>query len=595
MFKFFKRIGNKWWLVVLLLLAIVINVMMDCLLPIELGEVIKHLSNPGTIDPTIPPEGITSSMLMTTILFDALKMILIALLSGASNILTCRIASKLTAHIISQVRYEFYTKVQSFSLEEMNRFSVSSLVTRSTNDLTFVENTFNLFFRFILYGPLIAVLAMVALTAINVWQLTLAIAVALVIMMIFMIILIKVTIPKYQAIQARLDKVNLVTRENLEGLRVVRAYNAEEYQENKFRGVNNVLMKTEKFSNKSLGLLMPGIQLVVGLLNVGIYLISSTLIVDTKNMAYQDLSVVIQYAALILVGFVLLTYVIIQLPRCIVCAKRVNEVIDTEPSIKGAETSVESSEEGTIEFKDVSFAYPGAEKPVLEHISFKVKKGETIAFIGATGSGKTTLINLLPRFFDCTSGEVLVDGVNVKEYPLEQLNKKFGYVPQKGYLFHASLVKNITVGKPDASASNIERALNIAQASEFVEKLPGGLDYEISQGGKNVSGGQRQRLCIARAIIMEPEIFIFDDSFSALDYRTDRVLRGEIKKQCVGTTNVIVAQRVGTIMDADQIVVLDEGKIAGIGTHKELLQSCSVYKEIALSQLSEEELKNGAK
>lgn len=598
MFKFFKRIGSKWWLVVLLIVAIVVNVCMDCLLPIELGEVIKHLSNPGTIDPSIPAGEITSQMLMTQIFFDCFKMLLIALLSGAANILTCRIASKLTAHIISQMRYELYKKVQSFSMEEMNKFSVSSLVTRSTNDLTFVENTFNLFFRFMLYGPLIAILAMVALSAIHVWQLTVAIAVALVAMMIFMIILIKVTIPKYQAIQARLDKVNLVTRENLEGLRVVRAYNAESYQENKFRGVNNVLMKTEKFSNKSLGLLLPGIQLIVGILNVAIYYISSQLIVGKDGigtMDYQNLSIVIQYAALILIGFVLLTYVIIQLPRCIVCARRVNEVIETEPKVVGKENEIQCLEQGTIEFKNVSFSYPGAEKPVLQNVSFKVKQGETIAFIGATGSGKSTLINLLPRFFDASEGEVLVDGVNVKDYPLSQLNSKFGYVPQRGYLFHASLVQNITIGKPNATAANIERALNIAQATEFVEKLPGKLDYEISQGGKNVSGGQRQRLCIARAIIMEPEIFIFDDSFSALDYRTDRILRGEIKKQCAGTTNVIVAQRVGTIMDADQIVVLDEGKVMGIGKHSELLKNCPVYKEIALSQLSEEELKNGAK
>ena len=595
MLKFLKRIGSKWWLLALLILAVIVNVMMDCLLPIELGQVIKHLSDPSSIDPSKLPSEITQTMLITQIAFDAFKMILIALLSGAANILTCRLSSKLTAHIISQVRYELYKKIQSFSLEEMNRFSVSSLVTRSTNDLTFVENTFNLFFRFIMYGPLIAVLAMVALTAIQIWQLTVTIGAALVIMLAFMIILIKVTIPKYQAIQARLDKVNLVTRENLEGLRVVRAYNAEEYQVNKFHGVNEVLMKTEKFSNKSLGILMPGIQLIVGLLNVALYVVSSQLIVVDGSMDYQNLSVVIQYAALILIGFILLTYVIMQLPRCMVCAKRVNEVIETEPSIVGADKEVATTEVGTIEFKDVSFAYPGAEKPVLEHVSFKVKQGETIAFIGATGAGKTTLINLLPRFFDTTEGEVLIDGVNVKQYPIEQLNGKFGYVPQKGYLFHASLLQNITIGKPNAGAADVKRALEIAQATEFVDKLPGGINYEISQGGKNVSGGQRQRLCIARAIIMNPEIFIFDDSFSALDYRTDQVLRGEISKQCKGITNVIVAQRVGTIMNADQIVVLDEGKVMGIGKHADLLKNCPVYKEIALSQLSEEELKNGSK
>lgn len=578
MLKFLSRAGKYKWLIVVMLFTIILNAFMDCLIPMQLGEVITHLQNSADV---------------VTILVDCLWMLLYAALSGISAIATCKIASIVTSHIVNASRYQLFKKVSTFSIKEMNSYSVSSLVTRTTNDLTFAADALNLFFRYIGYGPLLAITALILLMIQQIWPLTIAVGVALLLMIIAIVIVVVVVLPKYQAIQSKLDKVSLVTRENLEGLRVVRAYHAEDYQQNKFGLVNKVLMKTERFSNRGLGILMPLIQIIVGLLNVSIYAIGA-LVMNSgdKTFHYATISVVIQYAALILVGFVMVIAVIIQLPRCIVCMKRVNEVISTEESVVGKETSPETSEVGTIEFKDVSFAYPGADEPVLKHISFSAKKGETIAFIGATGAGKTTLINMMPRFFDATEGEVLIDGINVKEYNLEDLNGKFGYVPQKGYLFHDSLVNNVTIGKPDANPTQIKRALDIAQASEFVSNLPNGLEYEISQGGKNVSGGQRQRLCIARAIIMEPEIFIFDDSFSALDYRTDKILRGEIKKQCVGTTNVIVAQRVGTIMDADKIVVLENGEAVGIGTHKELLKSCPVYREIALSQLSKEELEN---
>ena len=578
MLKFLKRAGKYKWLLLVILVTIAINAYMECLIPSQLGQVIAHLQ---------------SSEQITVIAIDVLWLLLYAAVAGVAALTTCKIASVLTAHIVSVSRYELFKQVSMFSTREMNDYSVSSLVTRTTNDLTFVADTLNLLFRYIIYGPLLAIFALIQLMVEQIWALTIAVGIALALMIISIVIIIVVVLPKYEAIQAKLDKVSLVTRENLEGLRVVRAYHAEDYQEKKFGVVNTILMKTERFSNRGMGLLMPLMQLIIGLLNVAIYAIGAVIMnQEGSTFTYSKISVVIQFAALILVGFVMVIAVVIQLPRCIVCMKRVNVVIDTKPSVVGKETSPATNEVGTIEFKNVSFAYPGAEEPVLKNISFSVKKGETIAFIGATGSGKSTLINLMPRFFDCTEGQILIDGVDVKEYNLEDLNAKFGYVPQRGYLFHDSLVNNITIGKPNANPTQIERALAIAQASEFVSKLPDGLNYEISQGGKNVSGGQRQRLCIARAIIMEPEIFIFDDSFSALDYRTDKVLRGEIKKQCVGTTNVIVAQRVGTIMDADKIIVLEKGEAVGMGTHKELLKTCAVYKEIALSQLSKEELEN---
>lgn len=580
MFKLLKKMGKYWWLCAAMFITICAQVVADFFLPFFLGEIIGSLQH--------------TPIVMEDVFYSAIWMILIAAISGGASLLTCKLSSIVTAHLIAATRYDLFKKIESFSTTEMGRFSVSSLVTRTTNDLTLISNAYHLCFRFLLYGPLIAIAALTFMAIEGIWPLTVTICVALVLMIIFIIILAAVAIPKYQAIQGKLDRVTTVTRENLEGLRVVRAYNAEDFQEKKFDGVNNELRKTESFANRALGYLVPGIQLIVGALNVGIYMVSSNLIKDGV-FQYSGLSTAVQFAALILMGFIMITVVVVQLPRAIVCAKRVNEVLATEPVVKDPENPKHGTEVGTIKFENVTFAYPGGGEPVLKNISFEVKKGETIAFIGATGAGKSTLINLMPRFFDAVEGNVYVDGLNVKEYKQSELISKFGYVPQRGYLFHDTLKNNITIGKLDANPAQIQRALEISQASEFVQKLPGKLDYEISQGGKNVSGGQRQRLCIARAIIMEPEIFIFDDSFSALDYRTDKILRGEIKDKCKGTTNVIVAQRVGTILDADKIIVLDGGNMVGMGTHSELLRNCSVYKEIALSQLSAEELEAGLK
>lgn len=585
MIKIFKRIGSSWWLVVLLFISTAGQVLCDCALPTFIGEVISMIQNAA------PDVGVD----LYNIGLLAIEMIFVALGVVIFSFLNCYLSSKISAKIIANTRYSFYKKVSSFSSAEVNKFSVSSLVTRTTNDLTLIGNTFVLFFRFAFYGPGIAIVALCLLISTGIWQLTLIVLGAIVLLIVLIIITAQVVLPKYNRIQKYLDKTTLITRENLEGLRVVRAYNAEDYQEAKFDSINKMLNKIEKFSSRALGALVPAIMLIIGVLNVLIYYITSKLLPTGEIQSFGLITVVVEYASLILLGFVMISAVIVQLPRSIVCAKRVNEVLSTDLSVTDGAGETKETCEGTIEFKNVTFVYPGADAPVLSNVSFKVEKGKTLAFIGATGSGKTTILNLILRFFDPTSGEVLVDGVNVKDYKLEDLFKKFGYVPQKGYLFHKTLLENITIGKPKASSVEVERALKISQSLEFVSKLPGGLSYEISQGGKNVSGGQRQRLCIARAIIMNPEIFLFDDSFSALDYKTDQVLRGEIKKECSGVTNVIVAQRIGTIMNADQIVCLDAGKVMGVGTHKELLNNCNVYKEIALSQLSKEELENGTK
>lgn len=581
MFRFLKKLHSLWWLVALMVVLICAQVIFDFLLPSLMGNIIKAINVPKGQVPDLGEIGVYSAW-----------MLLAALASGTMGILVCVVSSTVTSKMMARVRYDVYAKISTFSAAEMNSFSVSSLITRTTNDITNVTNTYVLLFRYMLYAPLLAVGAFVFLLSIGAnYQLFLVVAGAVLLLSLIIFAVVRLALPRYRRIQKKIDKVNLVTKENLEGLRVVRAYNAEAYQENKFNDINNSLMKDDKFANRALGFLMPGIQITMGLMMIAITLVSANLISKPdSDFSYDKMAVIIQFSALLLTGFLLMVIILVMIPRTTICAKRINEILDTKVSIVDNKKSDTYNEVGTVEFKNVSFTYPNSGAPSLQNISFKVKKGETLAFIGATGSGKTTLLNLIQRFYDTSSGEVLVDGLNVKKYHLEDLYKKFGYVPQKPYLFHDTLRNNVCLGKPNASKEELNEALEISQSNEFVSKLTNGIDYEISQGGKNVSGGQRQRLSIARAIIMKPEIFIFDDSFSALDYKTDKVLRGEIKKRCKGVTNIIVAQRVGTIMDADQIVVLDNGKMVGIGTHKQLLKKCKVYKEIALSQLSKEEL-----
>ena len=580
MFKFLKRLKGYWWLVALIIVLTCVQVIFDFLLPNLMGEIIKMIqSSDAGVD-------------MNAVVLTAVQMIFVALGSGLMGVSTCILASKVTAKMMARVRYELYSKIAQFSENEMNKYSVSSLITRTTNDITNVSNTYVLLFRFMLYGPLLAVGAFVFLLSSGCkYQLICVVAGAVLLLALIIFAVVRLALPRFASMQKRIDKVNLITKENLEGLRVVRAYNAEAYQEEKFTKVNDSLTKDDKFANRALGFLMPGIQLTVGLMMIAISLVSANLISDPNSgFYYHQMTVVIQFAGLLLTGFVLMVIILVMIPRSTICAKRINEVIETPIEVKDNKETERYNEVGTVEFKDVSFTYPGGGAPSLKKINFKVNKGETLAFIGATGSGKTTLLNLIQRFYDTSTGQVLVDGLDVKKYKLADLYKKFGYVPQKPYLFHDSLRNNVCLGIPNATDEELQEALDISQSNEFVSKLTNGVNYEISQGGKNVSGGQRQRLSIARAIITKPEIFIFDDSFSALDYKTDKVLRGEIKKRCKGVTNIIVAQRVGTIMDADQIIVLDNGNMVGKGTHKELLKTCKVYKEIALSQLSKEEL-----
>ncbi len=579
MFRFLKRLKEQWWLVALIVILTCAQVCFDFMLPSLMGDIIKEINVKSG-----------QTIVMQNIFTTSIYMLVIALSSGLCAIAISILASKVTSRMMARVRYELYSKISSFSAHEMNGFSTSSLITRTTNDITNISNTYVLFFRFILYGPLLAVGAFVFLAIKNSqWQFMVSIAGAVLILGLAIFAIVRICVPKFDIIQTKIDKVNLVTKENLEGLRVVRAYNAESYQKNKFSNINDSLTKDDKLANRVLGAFFPVIQLVIGLLMITITLISSKLI-EKGTIPYDQMTVVIQFATLLLTGFVLMVLLVVYIPRASTCAKRINEVLDSPILVKDNAKSDRYNEVGTVEFKDVSFTYPGGDAPSLDKISFKVNKGETLAFIGATGAGKTTLLNLILRFYDTSKGTVLVDGLDVKKFNSHDLFNKFGYVPQKPYLFHAKLKENVCLGKPDATREDLMEALDISQSTEFVSKLTNGIDYEISQGGKNVSGGQRQRLSIARAIVMKPEIFIFDDSFSALDYKTDKVLRGEIKKRCKGTTNIIVAQRVGTIMDADQIIVLDNGKMVGKGTHKELLKKCAVYKEIALSQLSKEEL-----
>ena len=587
MVRILKHLKPRQWLMAgISLIFIVAQVWLDLKLPEYMSEITRLVQTPGSA--------------MSDIWLTGGYMLLCALGSIAAAISVGYFAAKIGSSFSQMLRSLLFNKVDSFSMEEINRFSTSSLITRSTNDITQVQMFVTLALQLVVKAPIMAVWAITKIAGKGLeWSMATGAGVLIVLLMVSLLMIF--VIPKFRKMQTLTDNITRVTRENLTGLRVVRAYNAEDYQEGKFENANDELTGTQLFTNRAMVVMMPVMLLMMSGLSLAIYWIGAYLInaagaVD-KLTVFSNMVVFSSYSMQVIMSFMMLVMMFIMLPRASVSAKRINEVLDTSPRIlDGKKTEGRAGVVGEVEFRSVSFKYPDASEPVLEDISFTAKHGETVAIIGSTGSGKTTLINLIPRFFDATHGEVLIDGVNVKEYNQEALFNKIGYVPQKAVLFKGTVTSNVAFGENMYGAGegydigDVKKAVQIAQGEDFVEKMDGEYEAPISQGGANVSGGQKQRLAIARAVCRKPEIYIFDDSFSALDYKTDRVLRSVLRKETSGVTSLIVAQRIGTIMDADQIIVLDEGKIVGKGTHRELLRDCAVYKEIAMSQLSEEEL-----
>lgn len=532
---------------------------------------------------------------MDAIYHDGGMMILCAFGSLVISIGIGFIAAYIAASLAKTLRGLQYGKVQSFSSAEMNRFSTASLITRSTNDITQIQMATAMGLMIFIRAPIMAVWAVAKIAGKN-WEWSMATAVAVIVVLTTIGILMVYVLPRFRRIQGLTDNINRVTRENLTGIRVVRAYNAEDYQEEKFGRANDELTDTNLSANRAMTVMFPVMLLVMNGITLAIYWIGAILIKDAGaglnalNL-FSDMVVFTSYAMQIIMSFVMMVMILMILPRAMVASKRVQEVIDTEPSITDGD-GAETSSTGIVEFRDVSFRYPGANGDVLHNISFKAEKGETVAFIGATGSGKSTIVDLIPRFYDATGGQVLVDGVDVREFGLKDLRSRIGYVPQKAFMFMGTVGSNVNYGDTADSRTveDVRRAIDIAQATEFVSSMENGVDGEVSQGGTNLSGGQKQRLSIARAVCRKPEIYIFDDTFSALDYRTDRTLRRRLREETAGTTTLIVAQRIGTIMDADRIVVIKDGAVAGIGRHEELLRSCQEYLDIARSQMSEREL-----
>ena len=572
--RFFK--WYTWVLCALVVGIIVFQVNLEMELIAKMGDIIALIQKTAT-------ETVTSSMFWDI----GIRMILIELGICASVVLVNFLASTVSSNFAKTLRTNVFKKVNSFSMEEMNKFSVASLITRTTNDVKQVEQTVFVTLRMAITAPVMGAYAISKIVNSSV-TLTWTTAGAVIALLALVMFLFFVAVPKFSQIQKKTDRINNVTRENLTGIRVVRAYAAENEQEQKFNNINNDLTKTQLFVNRAMALMWPGMDLIMNALSIAIYFIGAFLI-DGGSLVYPDLVVFVSYSMHVVMSFMFIAMLFVVIPRGVVSGIRINEVLGTVSKVQDGNGIKGDNLAGEIEFRNVSFRYPDAEMNTLENISFKVNKGQTIAFIGSTGSGKSTLVNLITRFYDASFGEVLIDGENIKNYKISDLNNKIGYVPQQGYLFSGTVKSNLLYGNENATDEQIEKALEISQ-SDFVKNLEGGVNAEIAQGGTNVSGGQRQRLSIARAIIKNPEFYIFDDSFSALDYKTDKTLRKELSKYTKDATKIIVAQRVGTIMDADQIVVLSEGRIVGVGTHKELLETCDVYKEIALSQLDKEEL-----
>ena len=534
---------------------------------------------------------------MTDIILNGGYMLLCAFGSLIFAVVTGYFAAKLAASFSLKTRKKIFDKDLKLDMENVKNFETSSLITRTTNDVTQVEMLIALGLQMLIKAPITAVWAITKILNKSwEWSAITGVAVVILLGVIFSIMLI--VIPRFKIVQRMIDKLNGITRENLTGIRVVRAFNAEKYQENKFEKVNNKLTNLQLFNQKKFAILSPVMYLIMYGLTLAIYFVGAYLIEEAEMASkigiFGNMIVFSSYAMQVIMSFLMLAMIFMILPRAEVSAKRINEVLDAENSIFPGTFTGKTKEKGTVEFKNVSFKYPNADEYLLKNISFKVNQGETVAFIGSTGSGKSTLINLVPRFYDATEGEVLVDGINVKEYEPKELNNRLGYVPQKAIMFNGSVNYNVTYGESNKKTSKekIKEAVKVAQAEDFVLKMDKQYNTHIASGGTNVSGGQKQRLAIARAIARDPEIYIFDDSFSALDYKTDATLRKALKKYTKNATSLIVAQRIGTIMQADKIIVLDSGKCVGMGTHQELLKNCDVYKEIALSQLSKEELEN---
>ncbi len=583
--KLFRYLRAKEWLFCLFSLVFVCaQVVLDLMIPDYMSQITTLIETPGSAIGDVWSAGG--------------MMLLCAFGSLVSSITVCFFASRIAANFSKRLRKEMFYKVESFTLEEINAFSTASLITRSTNDVSQVQMMIVMSLQVVVKAPLMAIWAIMKIAG-KAWQWSLVTGIAVVLIVAILGIAIVRTFPRFKRIQWLQDSLNQSARENLTGIRVVRAYNAEAYQEKKFGNVNTELLENSLFANRTMTLLSPFMGLVMNCLNMSIYWIGAVLIssvaasgaagIAARVDIFADMIVFMSYAMQVIMSFIMIVMVIIIAPRALEAAKRISEVLSTQPKVVSGTVTDSGDVSGTVEFKNVSFTYPGGSGSVLSNVSFKADKGETVAFIGSTGSGKTTLMNLIPRFYDATEGEVLVDGVNVKNYELETLYAKIGYVSQKAVMFTGTIEDNVAFGS-HADKSMLTEALEISHSTGFVSELEDKEKAHMARGGTNFSGGQKQRLSIARALCRDAEILIFDDTFSALDFKTDRELRDALKNRTAGQTKLIVAQRIGTIMSADRIVVLDEGRVVGMGTHRELLKSCEVYRQIALSQLSEEEL-----
>lgn len=582
MIKLFKKLNvtNIIYIIICIVL-VALSVNLDLKIPDYMSEITNLIKSEG---------------ILNDILIVGFKMVLCAFGSLIVTIVIGYLASKISAGFSKKLREAIFKKVSKFSQGEMKKFGIDSLITRTTNDVTQVEMLIGIGLQMLIKAPIMAVWAISKILNKSL-ELSIFTGICVAILLVIIVIIMILVLPKFSMVQKLIDDINLVSRENLTGVRVIRAFNAESYMEDKFDNKNKLLTKTQLFNQRAIGFIFPFINFIMNFLSLGIYFIGalliSTSIMSLKISMFSNVIVFTSYGIQVVLSFLMLAVIFMIVPRTEISARRINEVLDTDLEVLDGNANIIPSEIGTVEFKDVSFKYPDADEYLLKDISFKANKGEVVAIVGGTGSGKSTLVNLIPRFYDVTSGEILVDNINIKDYKLNDLRSKLGYIPQRAFMFSDTITNNVLYGTVNSHKSTIKEAkeaLKIAEASEFVDKLENKMDYKIASGGTNLSGGQKQRISISRALARNPEILIFDDSFSALDFKTDSKLRENIRKNMKDKTLFIVAQRVGTIMNADKIIVIDNGKIVGMGKHKELLNNCKVYQEICTSQLSKEEL-----